>query len=76
MKKTGIGTFDVMNSFKEASEFIVEAVLPDGPVFVILHEVEILKHVARDVVDDGTNEVECHQSGWERLLAGVCHRCF
>ncbi len=36
-EKTGIGTFYVTNSLKEASKFIGEAVLPDGPVFVGLH---------------------------------------
>jgi hypothetical protein len=58
MKKTSVSAFNVEYSLKQATKFVCKAVLPNGAVGVRFDEVAILKYIASDVVDDGSNEID------------------
>ena len=58
MKKTSVSAFDVAYSLKQATEFVCEAMLPNGMVGVGFDEVAILKYIASDLVNNGSNKVD------------------
>ncbi len=57
-EKTSVSAFDVAYSLKQGTEFVCEAVLPNGMVGFGFDEVAILEYIASDVVHDGSNEVD------------------
>ncbi len=57
-KKACVSAFDVTYSLKQATKFVCKAVLPNDLVGVGFDEVAILKDIASDVVNDGSNEVD------------------
>jgi hypothetical protein len=57
-EKTSVSAFDVAYSLKQATKFVCKAVLPNGIVEFGFDEVAILKYIASDVVNDGSNEVD------------------
>jgi hypothetical protein len=58
MKKTSVSAFDVAYLLKKATEFVCKAVLPNGTVGFGFDEVAILKYIASDLLDNGSNEVD------------------
>ncbi len=57
-EKACVSAFDVVYSLKQATKFGCKAVLPNCLVGVGFDEVAILKDIASDIVDDGSNEVD------------------
>jgi hypothetical protein len=55
IKKTSVSAFDVVYSLKQVTKFVCAAVLPNGTVGFGFDEVAILKYIASDVVNDGSN---------------------
>ncbi len=56
-EKTCVSAFDVTYPLEQATKFICKAALPNGLVGVRFDEVAILKDIASEVVDNGSNEV-------------------
>jgi hypothetical protein len=56
-EKTSVSAFDVAYSLKQATGFACKAVLPNGTVGFGFDEVAILKYIASDVINDGSNVV-------------------
>ncbi len=57
-EKTSVSAFDVAYSLKQLTEFVCEAVLPNGTVGFGFDKVAILEYIASDVVNDGSYEVD------------------
>jgi hypothetical protein len=57
-EKTSVSAFDVAYSLKQATEFVCEAMLPNGTVGVGFDEVAILEYIASDIINDCSSEVD------------------
>jgi hypothetical protein len=55
---TSVSAFDVTYSLKQATKFVCKAMLPNGMVGVGFDEVAILKYIASDLVNNGSNKVD------------------
>ena len=53
---TSVSAFDVTYSLKQVTEFMCEAVLPNGTVGFGFDEVGILEYIASDIINDDSNE--------------------
>jgi hypothetical protein len=56
--KTCVSAFDVAYFLKQVIKLVCKAVLPNGLLGVRFDEMAILKDIAGDVINDGSNEVD------------------